>query len=438
MSGAAPVWALKMPWPGWGAVGQNWLPDTRAGLVSAFVMLPQAVALASIAGVPPEAGVYTAVFPVAIAALLGRCPQLLSGPNTAVSVMIGTIVSPLAVPGGVEYAKYALALAAATGVFQVLLALAGLGRLLACLPDFVCTGLTLGVGATLVVSQVANLAGLMESRGDAPWFALWYATVSLDRVNPFCMAVGTVSLLAGLMVQRIGRPRLPALVVALAAGSVFGFLLDVLFGAATTRIDHVGQLSVALAPLSMPSIDWGEWYAATQLLRGALAIALVGGLQTIVIAQSLIGQLDVRDVCGRELLAQGVANLAASFFSGFAGSGSFNRTAAHVDAGAHTFAAAVLSSGFLLLIAWSASGVLAHVATPAMAATLMLIGHGLMRSALRAGNARRKTWAAVTVATLVIVFGLVFAVFAGVLGGIGHLAWRGSSPTARQDAKRDH
>lgn len=371
---AVPAWRLRTG-------------DLRAAWVSSILMLPQAVAFAVIAGLPPEMGIYASVVPVIVSALLGASPRLLSGPNTAVSLMIGAALLPLAAPGGTDYLALAAALTVMVGAIQIVAALCGAGNLLALLPAFVYNGLTTGIGVVMIASQLAPAAGLLPIADAAPWMSAWSAVLGWGSTNPCAIAVALSAVVAGCVAQRLHLRGLPPLVAAMLGGTLVAWLLDLLLGAAIADIDRVGQLQVLLLPWSVPSFHWDEWYVLKQLAHSAAAIALVGGLQTIVISRPTCGgdakAFDPR----RELMAQGAANLSASVTGGFAGSGSFNRTAAHVKAGAETPMAAVLSSVLLLLLAWLAGPLFAYIAAPAVAGTIVLVGWGMARtgwSAIRA------------------------------------------------------
>jgi SulP family sulfate permease len=382
--------------------------DMRAAWVSSIVMLPQAVAFAVIAGLPPEMGIYASVVPVIVSALVGASPRLLSGPNTAVSVMIGAALLPLAAPGSTDYLALAAALTVMVGAIQLVAAWCGVGNLLALLPNFVYNGLTAGIGVVMIASQLAPAAGLLPVPDAAPWLSAWSAFIGAASAKPGAIAVAFAAVLAGHLAQRFPLRGLPPLVAAMLGGTLVAGVLDLLFGSAVANIDRVGQLQVVLLPWSVPSFHWDEWYVLKQLAHSAAAIALVGGLQTIVIARPTCGgdprYFDPR----RELMAQGAANLSASLTGGFAGSGSFNRTAAHVKAGAETPAAAVMCSVLLLLLAWLAGPLFAYVAAPAVAGTIMLVGWSMARSGFAAiaadrGFARSAALAAVGSA---VVFGV--------------------------------
>lgn len=388
----------------------RWRPgacDLRAGWVSGLVMLPQAIAFAVLAGLPPEMGIYTSILPVIVAALLGPSAVLLSGPNTAVAVMIGVALVPLAAPASQEYLDDAVMLAAMVGIAQLGFALGGVARLLARLPRYTFAGLNMGIGVLMFSCQMAPALGLLASRETPSWYAPFVYAQRWAAVNPWAVAVAVVAIAAGLLFERWRKPWMPSLVAAMIAGALAGWGLDLALGLEATGLDRVGHLHMQLDIFTWPAFRADEFYVLKQLALSAVAIALVGALQSVIILQSTKPGADARD-CRRELLAQAGCNLAASVCSGFACSGSFNRTAAHIDAGATTRAAAVLSSLFVLVLAVVATPALAWMPRAAIAGTLGLVGWGMLRSgwrqASREGGASRR--AALFLALGVTLFGI--------------------------------
>jgi len=400
--------------------------DWRAGWVSAIVMLPQAVVLAALAGMPPETGVYASVFPVIVAALIGASPRLLSGPNTAVAAMVAAALTPLAIPASGEYVALALALTAMVGVVQLLAAAARLGRLFDAMPDWIIHGVTLGVGLMILATQLPVVLGVLAVPGEAPWVSLWHAAAGLPRLNPYSVAVASISVVAALAAKRVRALRGTLLVTALVAGAVTTLTFDCLFGADTVNLDRVGYLALSIFPASMPEVSWDQFYVLKQLAQSALGIAFIGALQTLIIARSIARVGDETANPNRELLAQGLANLVASFTSGFAGSGSFNRSAAHVNAGARSPLAAVLSALILFGLVFAAGPLLAQVPTAAMAAALILVGWGLVRATPLRLLRRNGAWSLAStliVALMVVAAGLEAAVLWACAGGIAVLIW---------------
>jgi len=231
------------------------------------------------------------------------------------------------------------------------------------------------------------------------------------------------------------------LVVALVSGTLLALALDGLLGSDTTNLDRVGYMALSLLPFSMPNFSWDQFYVLKQLLQSAIAIALIGALQTVIIARSISSPNDEKSDPSRELVAQGLGNAVASLTSGFAGSGSFNRSAAHVQAGARTPWAAVLSSVILFGLVFAAGNLLAQVPAAAMAGALMLVGWGLVRSTpLRTmrSDGKYSLPATLAVALLVVTAGLETAVFWACAGGLVVLVWeraRELNPRKRSPAR---
>ena len=282
------------------------LPDIRAAWTSALIMLPQAVVLAALAGLPPEAGIYASVFPVVIAALVGASPRLLSGPNTAVAVMIGSALTPFATPFGVEYIQLALVLSALVGLVQLFSWLCRAGRLFEIVPDCIVHGVTLGVGMVIVGSQLHAVLGVLSVPGEAPWLSVWYAAAALDRANGHAVIVAVISVASGCIVAHSRLRRwVPPLIAALAGGSLCAFLFDLAIGSATVNLDRIGHISLLAVPLSLPHFAHDELYVVKQLLQSAFAIALIGALQTVIIARTFAEQTGDSVNAQREILAQG-------------------------------------------------------------------------------------------------------------------------------------
>ncbi|KQP41133.1 SulP family inorganic anion transporter [Pseudorhodoferax sp. Leaf274] len=422
--------ALFPPWSGQRIVS-GLRGDVQAGLVSAVIMIPQAVALAGLAGMPVESGVYASVLPVAVTALLGTSGRVLSGPNTAIAAMIAAAVAPLATPFSDEYVQLALLLALATGLVQVLLSFLGVGNLLAKLPASIAAGLAAGAGMTLVLTHLAMAMGVLDVRGELPWMSVFQAAAAVERANWFCIFVVLVTLVAVEGSARLTAAKPFSLVIGLVAATLACAVLDGLFGAAAVGVERLGYVEVGWPRLSVPSWNLDDWYTWQQLLNWAVAIAVVGGLQTAVIQRSLHGAARGWG-SARDLLAQGLGNIVAAFSGGFAGSASFNRTSAHVEAGACTAAAAVLSAGAMLLIVWACAGALAHLPLPAVAALVMLTGWRLLAStwqeAGRAGRAHRLEMIAVALTTVLV--GFLAATVLGLLAGVIRLALRGKESPA--------
>jgi SulP family sulfate permease len=389
-------------------------PDLKAGAVSALLMLPQAVILAALAGLPPEVGLYASIIPVVVAALTSSSSHLLSGPNTALALMSFTTLSALATPGDNDYAKYAIVLALLTGIFQLALAASRLTHIFARIPAVINQGATVGVGIVIVLTQIPVVLGLISVPGESALAVSFTAATRWADANPWSVSIALVTLGVTVLFRRIPRlRRYPSLIAGLTAGFLAGVLIDVFVGAGEWNLDRVGTVHLHLLPLSLPWVDVSEFFIVKQLIVGAMSLAFVGLLQSVLIARS-IGTISGEKVdIDREAASQGIANIVASVLSAMPVSGSFNRSQAHFDAGAKTRWAAVLSAAILLCLALALAPVFADMPVAAMSASLLVIGLDMVKLKTIVEFARSDRRGLATLATVV-----VGCITDGVMGGI--------------------
>ncbi|MHB8346403.1 MAG: SulP family inorganic anion transporter [Acidiferrobacterales bacterium] len=435
-------WALPfLEWaPGYRASGA-WHSDAQAAVLSAGIMLPQAVVLARLTGLPAQYGIYAAFLPVIVAALWGSSRQLLSGPNTALCLLLATTVSSFAAPGSGEYIRYVSTLTLMVGAGQWLLGAFGLGSILDYLPASADLGITTVVGVTIMLSQTSYLLGQTPTYGVPAWESAYSAVAAGSaRIPDLAVAAATVGI--GLLAQRarISWIRRLSLLIALLGGAALSLALDAIFGSASMSFLVVGRLPVVWPALSMP--DFGPRMLATipAMLPGILTIAYLGLVQSTVIARTLADETGQRLDLGQEIRAQGLANITAAFASGFAGSGSFNRSRAHARAGARTQMAAVMSAVVMMLAATLGSRFLEEIPDPAMAGVLVLVGMGLINvrrlgAQWRIGPGQAGLVAAVVVAG--VLGGLQDAVIVGVLAPLAGYLSKASRPSIRVERTQD-
>ena len=164
-----------------------------------MIVLPQGVAFATIAGLPPEFGLYAAMVPAIIAALFGSSWHLVSGPTTAISIAVFASVSPLAEPGSAQFISLVLTLTFLTGMFQLIMGLARMGALVNFISHTVVIGFTAGAAVLIAASQIKNFLGLNMARGLPFHEILHQVVLQLDNINPYVTAVGVITLLTGIM-----------------------------------------------------------------------------------------------------------------------------------------------------------------------------------------------------------------------------------------------
>lgn len=387
--------------------------DAMAGLSGTIILLPQAVAYAHIAGMPPEYGLYAAIVPVIFAALFGSSRHLVSGPTAALSIVVFSTLSPLAEPGSATYIAYVLTLTFMVGVLQVALALARMGMLVNFISHSVVIGFTAGAAVLIGVSQLKNFFGLHYGSGGEFFGTLARFAGSIGDINWHVAGVGTVTLAAGVLTRRT-LPRVPYMIVAMVAGSLYALGVKAVLGH-DAGIETVSEIPRSLPPLSFPLLSPEVLH---QLGSIALAVTLLSLTEALSIARA-VGAKSGQHIDGnQEFFGQGIANLAGSFFSGYVSSGSFTRSGINYEAGAVTPLSSVFSAGFLVLTLLFFVPLARYLPIASMAAILFMVAWALIDvKHIRAIARASRRESAVLFATLVstLVFQLEFAIYAGVI-----------------------
>ena len=348
--------------------------DLIAGLTGAIIVLPQGVAFATIAGLPPEYGLYAAMAPAIIGALFGSSWHLVSGPTTAISIVIFSTVSARADPGSAQYISLVLTLTFLTGVFQLVMGLARLGVLVNFISHTVVIGFTAGAAVLIAASQIKNFFGIDIPRGSHFYEIIHQLFLQIGSINLYVTAVALVTLASGILVKKF-LPKIPYMIAAMLIGSFFALLLNDIFGVDVTLIRTVGALPAHLPPLSMPDLSLK---AIKEMGGSALAVTMLALTEAVSIARSVAVRSEQRIDGNQEFIGQGLSNIFGSFFSGYASSGSFNRSGLNYAAGAMTPLAAVFSALFLAATLLLVAPLAAYLPIPAMAAILFLVAWGLI------------------------------------------------------------
>ena len=385
--------------------------DLLAGLVGALLVLPQAVAFATLAGVPPEYGLYGAMLPTVAAALWGSSSHLVSGPTNATSLMVFAMLGALATPFSPDYIRLVLTLNLMIGLIKLGLGVARLGALVNFISTTVILGFTAGAGLLIIAAQLRNFFGLAVAQ--EPSFAGAIATffTHLGDIDGWTAAVGAVTLVAALLAKRL-VPRIPYMLAGMIVGSAFAYALA---RAGVAQVTTIGALPSAIPGLSLPDFSAGTW---RMLAPAALALTLIGLTEAVSSARAVAAHSGERIDGNQEFIGQGLANIAGAFTSSYPTSGSFNRTGANFEAGARTPLAAIFSAGFLLLILLFVSPLAAYIPLAAMAALLFMVAWGLIdfdliRATVRASRSETLVLMVTFLSTLSLQ--LEFAILVGVL-----------------------
>ena len=403
--------------------------DLIAGLTGTIILVPQAVAYASIAGLPPEYGLYTAIVPVIIAALFGSSLHLVSGPTAALSIVIFATISPLAVPGSPAYVQLVITLTFLCGVLMLVMGFARLGFLVNFISHSVVIGFTAGAAVLIATSQLKNFFGVSAAASASFIETLSRFAQALPNANPYVISVGAVTLGAGIGTRKY-LPKLPHMISAMLVGSVYAAALQTAFGNGI-GIAMVDAIPRSLPPLSVPELSV---QSLRELGAIALALTLLSLTEAIAIARAVALKSGQRIDSSQEFIGQGLANLLGSFASSYVSSGSFTRSGVNFSAGARTPLAPVFSALFLVLTLIAFAPLVRFLPIASMAAILLLVAYSLVdahhiATIIRTSRAEAAILLATFLATLFL--HLEFAIYVGVLLSLMVFLERTARPTLR-------
>lgn len=416
------------PFLNWGSIitPATLRADLLAGLTGAVVVLPQGVAFATIAGMPPVYGLYAGMIPAIIAALFGSSWHLVSGPTTAASIVLFSLLSAHAEPGSAAYVQLALTLTFLVGLTQMGLGLIRMGTLVNFISHSVVIGFTSGAAILIATNQLHNFFGIHIPRGSnfAQSLALFFE--QLGEINLDVLAISLSTLIVGIVCKKF-LPRIPYMIVAIAVGSLVAWIIDITT-IGPTGITRVGALSASLPPLSMPDFS----FATIRILGpGIIAVTILALTEAISIARAMALRSGQTINADQEFLAQGLSNMIGSFFSAYVATGSFNRSGLNYDSGAKTPVAAASSGLILIGLVTLVAPMASYIPNAAMAGVLFLVAWGLIdrhhiHQIMRVSRSETAILLATFLATLF--FSLEDAILFGVMLSLGIYLARTSRP----------
>jgi SulP family sulfate permease len=411
----------------------QWLPsydrawlrgDLSAGLTVGVMLIPQGMAYAMLAGLPPIHGLYAVTLPLAIYAMLGTSRQLAVGPSAMVALLVVSGVGKLAPMGGAEFVALAAILALMVGVIQLAMGVFRLGFLVNFLSHPVVSGFVSASAVVIGANQLKYLLGIDLPRSKYVHEILVQATGGLGSINPWALGIGVGSIALLLGLRRIDK-RLPGALLVV----IIGTLLAWSIGAEERGLAIVGPVPAGLPGISLPVVEWG---ALRALLPIALTISFIGFAESIAVAKAMQARhRDYRLDYDQELVALGVANLAACVVRGFPVTGGFSRTAVNDQAGAKSGLASLLSAAVIVLTLLFLTPLFYFLPKAVLAAVIMVAVFGLidLKEPVRLWRTERADFfmlAATFMATLVS--GIEHGILAGMLLSLGALIYRSSRP----------
>ena len=357
----------------------NWWPlvnkkslraDFLAGLTGAVIVLPQGVAFATIAGLPPVYGLYTAMITPIIAGLFGSSRHLISGPTTAISIVIFSTIRAHAAPGSEEFIQLALTMTLFAGIYQFIFGLARLGSLVNFVSHTVVIGFTAGAAILIGTSQLRHVLGIEIPHGHSFARAWLVVFENLGHINFTVFSVAMLTLAVALVIKK-RFPLLPNLLIGMVAGSGLAYY----FGGEAAGLKMIGAIPANLPPFSLP-------HASLDTLReigaNAFAVALLGLIEAVSISRAIASKSHQRIDGNQEFIGQGLSNIVGSFFSSYAGSGSFTRSGINYTAGAVTPMSAIFAALMLMLIILLVAPLMAYLPIAAMGGIIMLVAYNLI------------------------------------------------------------
>ncbi|MBK5964752.1 sodium-independent anion transporter [Thiocystis minor] len=355
-----------------GGYQKGWLRlDLIAGLTTAAVVIPKAMAYATIAGLPVEVGLYTAFVPLVIYALLGTSRPLSVTTTTTLAILTGTQLA-LVVPSGDPAALLTASatLAVLVGVMLILAAVLRLGVVASFISEPVLTGFKAGIGLVIILDQVPKLLGIhFEKSGFLRDILAIFA--HLPETSLATLAVGVAMLAILLGIERLA-PRAPAPLVAVALGIAVSGLLAL----QDQGVAIVGHIPQGLPALSLPNLD-----LVAQLWPGALGIALMSFTESIAAARAFAGRGEPRPVPNQELVATGLGNLVGGLFGAMPGGGGTSQTAVNRSAGARTQVAGLVTAAAAVATLLLLAPLMGLMPQATLAAVVIVYSIGLIQPA---------------------------------------------------------
>ena len=346
---------------------QSLRADAIAGVLGALLVLPQGFAFATLAGLPPEYGLATAIVPCVVAALFGSSRHVVSGPTNANSLALFATLAPLAAVGSPPYIQLALAVTVMVGVMQFLIGALRLGGIANFISPSALRGFTSGAAALIAIHSLTDLFGLgsPSAHGTAALFE--HLATHLGAMRPSALAVGLVTLSVAVLFKRF-LPKWPFMLMALIAGTATA--------AAINNVEPWPQWGAVAVVGSIPPV-WPhfKWPGVSlqslpDLVAIAFALTIVALGQSISIAKAVAERSGQHIDANREFRGQGLSNIVGGFFSSYVSCGSLNRSLPNLEAGAKTPLAAVFASVWLLLLVAVSAPLLALIPMPAIAGLL--------------------------------------------------------------------
>ncbi len=397
--------------------------DFLAGLTVAVVLVPQSMAYALIAGLPPVYGLYAASIPVIIAALFGSSPQLATGPVAIVSFLTFVSLTSYARPGEEKFIELAILMAFLVGIIQLLIGVFRLGFLINFVSHSVIIGFTNAAAIIIITTQIPAVLGIKVEQKELIFQNIYEIVKAIHQTNLYTLAVGLVSIALIVGLRKINR-NFPSALLTVALFTGLSYLLSF----ESYGIKVVGSIPQGLPFPSLPSVDWD---LLDRLLGKAFIIALVGFMEAYAIAKFIASQTKQKIDVNQELIGQGLANLVGSFFRGYPVSGSFSRSAVNFQAGAKTGMSNIVSACFVLATIFFVAPVLYYLPRAVLSAVVITAVLSLIKPYYFVHLWKTNRYdgiSAITTFALSFIMKPDYAIFIGMFLSLSLFLWRSLHP----------
>lgn len=399
--------------------------DLLAAVIVTIMLVPQSLAYAMLAGLPPHVGLYASILPLVAYAIFGTSRTLAVGPVAVISLMTAAAAGQVAAQGSALYLEAAVVMALLSGLILVAMSILRLGFLANFLSHPVISGFISASGILIAASQAKHILGI-SAGGDTLYEIVREVGPAMGSVNPYTLALGVGSLvflfwvrkrLKSLLVKAGLRPRAADMIAK--AGPVAAIVATigavVLFGLDARGVKIVGEIPSGLPPFAIPSFDPQLWW---DLLPAAVLISLVGFVESVSVAQTLAARRRQRVLPDRELTGLGAANIAAALSGGYPVTGGFARSVVNFDAGAETPMAGVFTAVGILAATLLLTPLFRYLPQAVLAATIIVAVLSLVDFAAmkRTWTYSRADFAAMAVTILAVLF---VGVETGIVAGVG-------------------
>ncbi|MDP8940621.1 MAG: sulfate permease [Actinomycetota bacterium] len=344
--------------------------DFSAALVITVMLVPQSMAYALLAGLPPIYGLYASTVPAIVYAVFGTSRHMPVGPPALMALLTFTSVSAIAKPGTDEYIGYVLLLAFMVGMLQLALGLLRMGFLTNFISHPVLSGFIYASAVIIALSQVKHFLGIEASDDHSTLGMLASIIQKIENTNWIPLAIGLLSVTAIVLLGKFA-PRIPGALVAVVAATLAVYLLSL----GNRGVDIVGEVPRGLPQLSVPALDFE---VMRTLVPAALIVAFVGFIESISVAKAIAAREKYKIDSNQELRALGLANVGAAFFSGFPVAGSFSRTAVQYQSGGRTQMASIITALMVIATLLVLTPLFYYLPNAALAAVIVVAVYKLL------------------------------------------------------------